>query len=53
MDNLLEIASQVRRDIVRMVKNTIQRYPMELQQLMKLKSKLNKQIKNHGKKPNE
>ena len=36
-----------------MVKNTIQRYPMELQQLMKLKSKLNKTIKNHGKKPNE
>lgn len=36
-----------------MTRNTIQRYPMELQQVMKLKSKLNKQIKNHGKKPNE
>ena len=36
-----------------MTRNTIQRYPMELQQVMKLRSKLNKQIKNHGKKPNE
>jgi len=35
-----------------MTKNTIQRYPMELQQVMKLRSKLNKTI-NNGKKPNE
>ena len=35
-----------------MTRNTIQRYPMELQQVMKLRSKLNKTI-NNGKKPNE
>jgi hypothetical protein len=35
-----------------MTKNTIQRFPMELQQVMKLKSKLNKTI-NNGKKRNE
>jgi hypothetical protein len=35
-----------------MTKNTIQRFPQELQEVMKLKSKLNKQIKNktNGKK---
>jgi hypothetical protein len=35
-----------------MTRNTIQRFPMELQQVMKLKSKLNKTI-NNGKKRNE
>ena len=38
--------------IQNMTKNTIQRYPKELQEVMKLKSKLNKQI-NNGKKRNE
>ena len=35
-----------------MIKNTIQRYPKDLQLVMKLRSKLNKTI-NNGKKPNE
>jgi hypothetical protein len=35
-----------------MTRNSIQRFPMELQQVMKLKSKLNKTI-NNGKKRNE
>jgi len=35
------------------IRNSIQRYPKDLQVVMKLKSKLNKTIKNHGKKPNE
>jgi hypothetical protein len=38
--------------IQNMTKNSIQRFPMELQQVMKLKSKLNKQI-NNGKKRHE
>jgi len=35
------------------IRNSIHRFPGELQQVMRLKSKLNKTIKNHGKKPNE
>jgi hypothetical protein len=33
--------------------NTIQRFPDELKKVIRLKSKLNKQIKNHGKKQNQ
>jgi len=35
------------------IRNSIQRFPGELQKVIRLKSKLNKTIKNHGKKPNE
>ena len=35
------------------IRNSIHRFPGELQTVMRLKSKLNKQIKNHGKKRNE
>ena len=35
------------------VRNSIHRFPGEMQTVIRLKSKLNKQIKNHGKKPNE
>lgn len=35
------------------IRNSINRFPNELQTVIRLKSKLNKQIKNHGKKRNE
>ena len=35
------------------IRNSIHRFPGELQKVMRLKSKLNKTIKNHGKKRNE
>jgi hypothetical protein len=35
------------------IRNSIHRFPGELQTVMRLKSKLNKKIKNHGKKRNE
>lgn len=35
------------------IRNSIHRFPGELQTVMRLKSKLNKTIKNHGKKRNE
>lgn len=34
-------------------RNTIQRFPDDLKKLIRLKSKLNKKIKNHGKKQNQ
>lgn len=35
------------------IRNSIQRFPKDLQKVIRLKSKLNKKIKNHGKKRNE